>query len=345
MKIERTNEQQKKLFEEESLAFPTDLFAMKVSLMGSDRKLMRASPSLSLSLSRLENKNTAVLAARQSLKRRTCLRNKDLLICSCSSSSSRGEVEQNCGGRGEAKEEVLSAIRGTFRGENTTMMGRKDILAKIERLEGQNETPTTQIREQLEGGWVLLYQAPTKEEEDMSEYEKKAVTVEGPFLSTFKPLTRDLIRTLSNTQIIRVGEERIENIAEFKVANRWKGKLVIDGSVVLGPMQEAEETERRKAFVTFSSFTLSLEDRKLFTIPVDKILTGLGKELPKGWLLTSKSYLKRFFSLPSLFFFPFATTFVSKADADFINFSKKLTWMRTLGWAEGTKAQSLWRRE
>ena len=57
MKIERTNEQQKKLFEEESLAFPTDLFAMKVSLMGSDRKVMRASPSLSLSLSARKQKH------------------------------------------------------------------------------------------------------------------------------------------------------------------------------------------------------------------------------------------------------------------------------------------------
>lgn len=135
---------------------------------------------------------------------------------------------------------------------------------------------------------MLLYQAPTKDLDELTDYEKKAVTVEGPFLSAFKPITKDLFKTLSNTQRIDVPNQCIDNIAEFRVANRVRGRLTISGQVVLGDPGEGNgDEESRKAYVTFSSFSIEVESKKILTLPVDKILGLLGKPLPRGWLLTT----------------------------------------------------------
>jgi len=190
--------------------------------------------------------------------------------------------------RASVRDECIDAIRPFRRGEGATARDRSQILNLLERLEDSNACSSSEIREQLQGSWILLYQAPVKCEEDLSAYEKRAVTVEGPFLSAFKPLTKGLFKTLSNTQNILVDEQKIENIAEFRVASRWRGKLNIAGQVVLGEDKGEGSEETRKAYVTFSSFSLSLEGLEDFlTIPIDKVLTFLGKDIPKGYLLTT----------------------------------------------------------
>lgn len=158
-------------------------------------------------------------------------------------------------------------------------------------LESKNVLGVEETRKQLQGNWVLLYQAPTKDEKDMNDYEKRSVTVEGPFLSFFKPVTKDLVRTMANVQKIDVDDERIENIAEFKVAGTWRGKLVIDGRVVLGEMREEEKDDAAaaalKAYVTFSSFSLSWEGERILSVPVDRLFELIGKGPPEGWLQTT----------------------------------------------------------
>ena len=190
--------------------------------------------------------------------------------------------------RATLKRDVLESVKLYRPGSSETSVGeaRRDILRKLELLEGSNEASTSEIRAGLQGRWVLLYQAPLKDDERLSDYEKKAVTVEGPFLSAFKPFTRDLFRTLSNTQNIRVDEERIENVAEFRVAGRWTGRLNILGSVVLGRDGDEDE-ESRRAYVEFSSFELSFGDGAPLSVPVGKLSELLGKLPPRGWLLTT----------------------------------------------------------
>lgn len=58
----------------------------------------------------------------------------------------------------------------------------------------------------------------------------KSGTLEGPFLAAFQPLTRDLVRTKANKQLIDLENSRAENLAEFLVAGRWSGYLNIVGS-------------------------------------------------------------------------------------------------------------------
>ena len=102
---------------------------------------------------------------------------------------------------------------------------------------------------------------------------------------------------MANVQKIYVGDERIENIAEFKVAGTWRGKLVIDGRVVLGDIREEEKDDAPpaaaaaaaalKAYVTFSSFSLSWEGKKILAVPVDRLFELVGKGPPEGWLQTT----------------------------------------------------------
>lgn len=58
-------------------------------------------------------------------------------------------------------------------------------------------------------------------------------TTEGPFLAAFQPLTKGLIRTQANLQVIDLPAGRVQNKAQFTVANgRWKGALNILGTAV-----------------------------------------------------------------------------------------------------------------
>ena len=111
-------------------------------------------------------------------------------------------------------------------GSSEPRWARRGILRKLELLEGRTR-PAPARSGRAAGPLGALVPGAPQGRRALSDYEKKAVTVEGPFLSAFKPFTRDLFRTLSNTQNIRVDEERIENVAEFRVAGRWTGRLNI----------------------------------------------------------------------------------------------------------------------
>mmetsp|Transcript_6811 Transcript_6811/g.17400 ORF Transcript_6811/g.17400 Transcript_6811/m.17400 type:complete len:271 (-) Transcript_6811:2070-2882(-) len=183
------------------------------------------------------------------------------------------------------KEDVLGAIRGARRAEDLEVKRRADVMEKIVALEETQQQQAASplwrdaVRKGLSGTWELLYQAPSKAAESLSEYDKRALTIEGPFLSRFKPLTRGLLRTTSNIQNISVDEGTIENIAEFKMANRISGRLVIYGTVDLPDVPP--ESTGTKAYVTFTRFVLDFP-----RLPNISISLG-GKNPPKGWLRTT----------------------------------------------------------
>lgn len=58
----------------------------------------------------------------------------------------------------------------------------------------------------------------------------KSGTTEGPFLATFQPLTRGIIRTKTNLQLIDLPNKKVENLAEFCVFGKIDGYLNIVGS-------------------------------------------------------------------------------------------------------------------
>lgn len=76
------------------------------------------------------------------------------------------------------------------RGQGATGPERKRILDKLERLEASNTTSALDIRDRISGNWVLLYQAPTKDLDELTDYEKKAVTVEGVSVPLPSPVPR-----------------------------------------------------------------------------------------------------------------------------------------------------------
>jgi hypothetical protein len=86
----------------------------------------------------------------------------------------------------------------------------------------------------------MMCSAPLNE--DKAEVDKSDTT-EGPFLAAFQPLTQDLIKTKSNLQLIDLSNNRVENLAEFSVANRLIGTLNIIGRAEkVKPERPGEET-------------------------------------------------------------------------------------------------------
>ena len=77
-------------------------------------------------------------------------------------------------------------------------------------------------------------------------------------MARFQPLTRGVIRTRANLQLLSVQEGRAENISEFELLGGLPGSLNIRGtaSVMKG-------TEQRRLFVTFTEFILSLLSLRL----------------------------------------------------------------------------------
>ena len=88
------------------------------------------------------------------------------------------------------REEALAVIAPFKRGQGATGPERKRILDKLERLEASNTTSALDIRDRISGNWVLLYQAPTKDLDELTDYEKKAVTVEGVSVPLPSPVPR-----------------------------------------------------------------------------------------------------------------------------------------------------------
>lgn len=125
----------------------------------------------------------------------------------------------------------------------------------------------------LSGVWALQYQVPLKDDVGA----KRAATLEGPFLAFFQPLTRNLVRTKANLQVIDLPGQRVENRADFRVLG-GEGTLNIVGTVRVSD-KSAQVKCVDRVDVTFTHFILSLGALKI-TIP-------LGWVKPQGWVLTT----------------------------------------------------------
>ncbi|EFJ43960.1 hypothetical protein VOLCADRAFT_121362 [Volvox carteri f. nagariensis] len=106
-------------------------------------------------------------------------------------------------------------------------------------------------------------------------------TTEGPFLAAFQPLTRDLVRTRTNLQLLDLPRGRAENLAEFAVAGRWEGALNIVGTAMPQPSGPQGAPSASRVDVVFSHFELRLGG------PQNKVTIPLGWLKPKGWIETT----------------------------------------------------------
>ena len=190
----------------------------------------------------------------------------------------RDRTVRRCAGA-DSLPNLLEQVRGTRRGQLVTDdKRRREIQAAIEAVEAENDVSVEDQQAGLEGWWTLLYQAPTKSTKAMTSYEKRAVTVEGPFLSLFKPL--QLVRTVSNLQRFDLEGGIVDNVAVFKVLGRYEGRLTIRGTVRQPPSDEA------KSFVKFTSFFLQFGDGGWkVEVPLAKLVDDA--KLPRGWLQTT----------------------------------------------------------
>lgn len=106
-------------------------------------------------------------------------------------------------------------------------------------------------------------------------------------MAAFQPLTRDLVRTKANIQVLDLENERAENIAEFSIAKRWNGYLNIVGTAQTaeaevsssGGSNSTPATAADKVNVTFSEFVLKIGGWQT-KVP-------LGSIKPRGWVQTT----------------------------------------------------------
>lgn len=91
------------------------------------------------------------------------------------------------------------------------------------------------------------------------ESEDRGETTEGPFLAAFQPLTKGLIRTQANLQIIDLPAGRVQNKAQFTVANgRWKGALNILGTAVKADAPSVRATAVHRVCVFIPTLPIPL---------------------------------------------------------------------------------------
>ncbi|GAX82806.1 hypothetical protein CEUSTIGMA_g10232.t1 [Chlamydomonas eustigma] len=174
------------------------------------------------------------------------------------------------------KSNVRKAVSGTDRGKKTSVSQRQDVLEKIINLENLNELRNPAKSELLSGMWTLLYQAPLSEEKAAKDI---SGTTEGPFLAFFQPLTRGLVKTKGNLQLIDIPNNRVENLAEFTIAGSLDGYLNIAGVAnVMEPTSSIEEFVRIS--VEFTEFTLSLGSKVQWRVPLSWVKA-------KGWVETT----------------------------------------------------------
>ncbi|GFR45759.1 hypothetical protein Agub_g7174 [Astrephomene gubernaculifera] len=178
----------------------------------------------------------------------------------------------------ELKAALLQAVRGTQRGKAASPAQRAAILPLLEALEGRNAAAEPARSPLLVSGvWALIYQAPLDEfraSRDISG------TTEGPFLAALQPLSRGLVRTRANMQLLDLREGRAENLAEFSVAGgRWEGALNIIGTVT--PQVDPQGgLSPSRVDVAFTHFELRLGSLPKVTVPLAWIQ-------PKGWIETT----------------------------------------------------------
>eukprot|EP00798_Chlamydomonas_sp_ICE-L_P027027 gene27027-2254_t len=170
------------------------------------------------------------------------------------------------------KATVMKVTSNTKRGKATSAEQRSDILTKIESLEALNKEEAPAQSPLISGMWALLYQAPLDEEFSQKD---KSGTTEGPFLAFFQPVTKDLVRTKSNLQLIDLPNNRVENLAEFVVAGRWEGSLNI-----LGTVKVSEEEPAERVDVEFTNFVLRVGSSFQWNVPLTWVK-------PKGWIQTT----------------------------------------------------------
>ncbi|PNW76850.1 hypothetical protein CHLRE_11g478850v5 [Chlamydomonas reinhardtii] len=176
----------------------------------------------------------------------------------------------------ELKAAVVRAVSGTQRGKATTPQQRAAILPLLEALEGRNIVEKPVQSPLISGVWALLYQAPLDEERAATD---KSGTTEGPFLATFQPATKQLVRTKANLQLIDLEGGRAENLAEFTIAGRWEGALNIIGTAAPQPTPQGSPSPLR-VDVVFERFQLRLGGAGPWTVPLDWVR-------PKGWIETT----------------------------------------------------------
>jgi len=176
----------------------------------------------------------------------------------------------------QLKAELQRLVANTQRGKSASPEVRTEVLQKIEALEALNAIEDPIDSDLLSGTWSLLYNGAGQV--DDREWRDSSGEVEGPFLSFFKPITKGVIRTRGDTQIIDVAGGRVENIAAFQIFSKWDGSLNIRG--VCEPVPP-EETEGRKDRLTveFTNFVLAIGSWSN-TVSLERFQ-------PHGWVQTT----------------------------------------------------------
>lgn len=176
----------------------------------------------------------------------------------------------------QLKSDLRRAVANTKRGKRVTGEQQREILRKVEALEALDPTPNPARSELLSGRWSLLYTGPGKE--DDTDWEKRTGGVEGPVLAALRPLSANAVTSKGITQVIDTDAGRVENIAEFKIANSADGYLNVEGTVEPASTSGSEEAVR--VDVQFTAFSL-----KIGALPSLKIPLGIAN--PTGWVDTT----------------------------------------------------------
>mmetsp|Transcript_11284 Transcript_11284/g.30778 ORF Transcript_11284/g.30778 Transcript_11284/m.30778 type:complete len:244 (+) Transcript_11284:93-824(+) len=171
------------------------------------------------------------------------------------------------------KAEIRKAVQGTARGRAATPTQRQQINQLVMELEKCNPKPVDPALS-VNGWWALLYQASLKEEPGKAP--DKSTTLEGPFLATFQPLTKNIVRTRNNTQLLDLDGGRAENVSNF-TAFGIDGSLNIMGSAEL--MEPHNSSGATRIFVEFKEFVLDWAALKL-RVPLSWVR-------PTGWVETT----------------------------------------------------------
>lgn len=111
-----------------------------------------------------------------------------------------------------AQTDLQRLVANTKRGKQASPEQRRAILQAIAALEAECGVADPVESAWLSGSWALLYNGAASVEDDDA-WRRSSGEVEGPFLSFFKPLTRNLVSTRGDTQLIDVPGGRVENVA------------------------------------------------------------------------------------------------------------------------------------
>mmetsp|Transcript_11299 Transcript_11299/g.18055 ORF Transcript_11299/g.18055 Transcript_11299/m.18055 type:complete len:215 (+) Transcript_11299:415-1059(+) len=176
------------------------------------------------------------------------------------------------------KTSLIQNAAPTRRGTNATISQQKILLHQIKELEKMNvvENPAASSSSiDINGWWSLIYQSTP---EPSTKWDPNT-EVEGPFLSIFKPFTKDMIKSRGNFQEIDVANGKVQNLARFSLFGK-PGIFNILGSC---SVPEVSPLSRKKTRfdVTFDKVTVEVPDFSIFfNVPLTWIR-------PKGWVETT----------------------------------------------------------